>query len=84
MGGKLDTGKLQQLAQPGEQSQGEGRGEPFMLEFNYGWRILKGRKLHTFVSPIGLKHVRYVYILSSKKIFHENFHPWSPQYSIMP
>ncbi len=39
MGRKLDTGKLLQLAQPGEQSQGEGRGEPFMFEFNYGWRI---------------------------------------------
>jgi hypothetical protein len=33
-----------------------------MLEFNYGWRILKGRKLHTFVSLIGLKHVRLCYL----------------------
>jgi hypothetical protein len=81
MGGKFDTGKLQQLAQPGEQSQGEGRGKPFMLEFNYGWRIIKGRKLHTFVSLIGLKHVR-IHIIW-QKIFHENCHPWSPQCSVM-
>jgi hypothetical protein len=52
-----------------------------MFEFNYGWRILKGRKLHTFISLIGLKHVR-IHIIW-KKIFHENFHSWSPQYYIM-
>jgi hypothetical protein len=45
-----------------------------MFEFNYGWRILKGRKLHTFVSLIGLKHVRIHIIL--QKIFHEKCHPW--------
>jgi hypothetical protein len=51
-----------------------------MLEFNYGWQIIKGRKLHTFVYLIASN--MYVYIIW-QKIFKKNFPPWSPQCSVL-